>query len=110
IESAELPRLVIFTLLAALLATMSAARRRAEDALTHARAQLEARVLERTAELERSNERLQGAAAEAVTAQHRFRDLVNSVDGIVSTRTIASRWCGSVKNHPRSGDTTSSTA
>jgi len=83
IESAELPRLVIFTLLAALLATMSAARRRAEDALTHARAQLEARVLERTAELERSNERLQGAAAEAVTAQHRFRDLVNSVDGIV---------------------------
>src|SRR5437868_3225029 len=83
IESAEVPRLVIFTLLAALLATMSAARRRAEDALKRAREQLEARVLERTAELERSNERLQGAAAEAVAAQHRFRDLVNSVDGIV---------------------------
>src|SRR6267378_6325224 len=83
IDTAEVPRLVIFTLLAALLATMSAARRRAEDSLENAREQLEARVLERTAELERSNARLQDAAAEAVTAQHRFRDLVNSVDGIV---------------------------
>jgi PAS domain S-box-containing protein len=62
IETAEVPRLVIFTLLAALLATMSAARRRAEDSLKHAREQLETRVRERTAELE---------------------DLVNSVDGIV---------------------------
>jgi PAS domain S-box-containing protein len=83
IDTGEVPRLVIFTLLAALLATMSAARRRAEDSLENAREQLEARVLERTAELERSNERLQEAAAEAVAAQHRFRDLVNSLDGIV---------------------------
>ncbi len=82
-DTAEVPRLVIFTLLAALMATMSAARRRAEDSLKHAREQLETRVLERTAELERTNERLQGAAAAAVAAQHRFRDLVNSVDGIV---------------------------
>ena len=83
IEIAELPRLVIFTLLAAFLATMSAARRRAEDSLKRAREQLEARVRERTAELERGNERSQAAVADAVAAQRRFSDLVNSIEGIV---------------------------
>ena len=83
IEIAEVPRLVIFTLLAAFLATMSAARRRAEDSLKRAREHLEARVRERTAELKQSNEGLQAAVAHAVAAQHRFRDLVNSVEGIV---------------------------
>jgi len=82
-EMAQVPRLMIFTLVAALLATMSAARRRAEDSLRSAREELEARVRERTAELEQSNERLQAAVADAVTAQHRFRDLVNAVEGIV---------------------------
>jgi PAS domain S-box-containing protein len=83
IDLAEAPRLMIFTSLAALLATMSAARRKAEDSLTTAREQLEARVRERTAELELSNERLHGAVAEAVAAEHRFRDLVNSGEAIV---------------------------
>src|SRR5207253_1793833 len=83
IELAELPRLMIFTVLAGLLATMSAARRRAADSLKTARDELEARVGERTAELERSNERLHVAVAEAVAAQQRFRDLVNSAQGIV---------------------------
>jgi len=54
IDSGEMPRLLIFTLLAAFLATLSAARRRAEDALTTAREQLEARVRERTLELEQA--------------------------------------------------------
>src|SRR5438445_5113536 len=62
---------------------MSAARRHAEDSLKRAREQLAARVRERTAELERRNEGLQAAVADAVAAQHRFGDLVNSVDGIV---------------------------
>jgi PAS domain S-box-containing protein len=82
-QTPELPRLAIFTVLAALLATISAARRRAEDALKRAREELEARVRERTAEVERSNERLHRAVADAVSAEHRFRDLVDSVDGIV---------------------------
>jgi PAS domain S-box-containing protein len=62
VEGAETPRLLIFMLLAALLAIMSAARRRTEDSLKSAREELETRVRERTAEL---------------------RDLVNSIDGIV---------------------------
>ncbi len=74
---------MIFTLRAGLLATISAARRRAEDSLNRAHEELEARVRERTAELERGNERMQGAVADAVATQHRFRDLVNSVEGIV---------------------------
>ena len=43
---------------------MSAARRRAQDSLRRIRAELEARVRERTADLERSNEQLQAALAE----------------------------------------------
>src|SRR5713101_3260636 len=73
IDIDEIPRLLIFTVLAALLAMVSAARRRAQDALESARAELEARVRERTAELERSNEELRAAVAHAVAAQHRFR-------------------------------------
>src|SRR5207245_114683 len=74
IEVAELPRLMIFTGLAALLATMSAARRRAADSLPTARGELEARVGERTAALERRNERLRVAVAEAA-AEKREHDL-----------------------------------
>jgi PAS domain S-box-containing protein len=79
----EVPRLTIFALLGLFLATMSAARRSAEDSLRRTRQELEVRVRERTLDLERSNEQLQDAAAEAVAVQRRFSDLVNSVDGIV---------------------------
>ena len=43
---------------------MSAARRRAQDSVRRIRAELEARVRERTADLEQSNEQLQAALAE----------------------------------------------
>jgi PAS domain S-box-containing protein len=62
VDLAQLPRLIIFALVAVLMATMSATRRKAEDALKSAREGLEERVRERTV---------------------RFRDLVNSVEGIV---------------------------
>jgi PAS domain S-box-containing protein len=62
VDVAQLPRLIVFAVVALLMATMSAARRKAEDALTSARDGLEDRVRERTG---------------------RFRDLVNSVEGIV---------------------------
>jgi len=83
IEVAEAPRLMLFVLVAAFMATMSAARRRAENSLRSAREELEVRVRDRTADLQRTNERLHVAVAEAVAAQQRFRDLVNSVEGIV---------------------------
>jgi len=83
IEVAEAPRLMLFVLVAAFMATMSAARRRAENSLKSVREELEVRVRDRTADLQRTNERLHVAVAEAVAAQQRFRDLVNSVEGIV---------------------------
>src|SRR5258708_6258134 len=45
-HAAELPRVAIFSVLAALLAAVGAARRTAEDALTRARDALETRVRE----------------------------------------------------------------
>ena len=68
IDLVEAPRLTIFALLGLFMATVSAARRRAEDSLEKAREGLEARVRERTADVERSNARLQAAVAEAVAA------------------------------------------
>ena len=62
VDVAQLPRLIVFAGVAVLMATVSAARRKAEDALKSARDGLEERVRERTV---------------------RFRDLVNSVEGIV---------------------------
>jgi PAS domain S-box-containing protein len=82
-QLATTPRLVIFAIVALFMATMSAARRRAENSLTAARDELETRVQQRTAELERTNERLQAAVTEALAAQGRFKDLVDSVEGIV---------------------------
>jgi PAS domain S-box-containing protein len=52
------------------------AHRRAEEALSRARDELERRVAERTEELSRTT-------TEALATQQRFRDLVNSVGGIV---------------------------
>jgi K+-sensing histidine kinase KdpD len=49
IDLVEAPRLTIFALLGLFMATVSAARRRAEDSLEKAREGLEARVRERTA-------------------------------------------------------------
>jgi PAS domain S-box-containing protein len=100
----DVPYLVAFLVSALLVGSWSAARRRAEEALRRARDELETKVHERTADLSRSNERLrseiaererahaeraqllmreQAAHAEAIAAQQRFADLVNSVEGIV---------------------------
>jgi C4-dicarboxylate-specific signal transduction histidine kinase len=86
--AAELPRLAIFVMVAAFIATMSAARRTAEKSLKTVRAGLETRVRERTDELQQTNERLTGAVAAAVAAQQRFQGLVNTVEGIVSPVTL----------------------
>ena len=76
LKIAHIPHLLMFSVIAALAATASAARRNAERSLTQARDELEAKVQERTADLTRTH-------AAAVAAEQRFRDLVNSVEGIV---------------------------
>jgi PAS domain S-box-containing protein len=75
-ELAHIPRLVAFTIIACLFAGASAGRRRAERSLKQAREELDTKVQQRTAEL-------QSAHSEAVASQQRFRDLVNSIEGIV---------------------------
>src|SRR4029453_4782380 len=69
LDFAHIPRMTIFTLFSAFFASASAARRRAERLLQHARDQLEIRVHERTAELRRSNEQLQAEIVEARRAE-----------------------------------------
>ncbi len=65
----DVVHLAVFLFSALLISSWSAARRRAENALERARVGLEGKVKERTSELTRSNEQ--------------FRNLVNSVGGIV---------------------------
>jgi PAS domain S-box-containing protein len=65
----DVVHLAVFLFSALLISSWSAARRRAENALERARVGLEGKVKERTAELTRSNDQ--------------FRNLVNSVGGIV---------------------------
>jgi PAS domain S-box-containing protein len=52
VDVAELPRLIVFAIVAVLMATVSATRRKAEDALKSARDNLEERVRERTVRFE----------------------------------------------------------
>ena len=76
VEIAHGPHLAAFSVIAVLFVSISAGRRRAERALTQARDELEDKVRERTTDL-------RAAHGEAVAAQQRFRDLVNSIEGIV---------------------------
>src|SRR6266852_8107041 len=93
VDSVELPRLIIFALLGLLMAIVSAARRRAQDSLRRIRAELEARVRERTADLERSNEQLQAALAErqgsvwlleSIDRIHRVTQTTNDLEQMMS--------------------------
>ena len=72
---------------------MSAARRRAKDSLRRIHAELEARVRERTADLERSNEQLQAALAErqghvwlleSIDRIHRVTQTTNDLEQMMS--------------------------
>ena len=69
VDLAEAPRFMMFAVLGLLMATMSAARRSAEDSLRRAGEELESRVRERTADLEQSNDRLRDREAKLEQAQ-----------------------------------------
>jgi PAS domain S-box-containing protein len=76
VDVAHLPRLVGFVLIGGLFIGVSARRREAEESLKRIRNDLDATVQQRTAALTRAH-------ADAVAAQQRFLDLVNSIEGIV---------------------------
>jgi signal transduction histidine kinase len=75
LELGHIPHLAVFALLATLFASASAARRKAEQSLKQARDELELRVRERTAELQRSNDQLQNEIAERQQAEQALEDL-----------------------------------
>src|SRR5438309_710388 len=93
VDTGELPRLIIFALLGVLIATVSAAGRGAQNSLRRIRAELEARVRERTADLERSNEQLQAALTErqghvwlleSIGRIHRVTQTTNDLEQMMS--------------------------
>ncbi len=93
VDTGELPRLIIFALLGVLIATVSAAGRGAQSSLRRIRAELEARVRERTADLERSNEQLQAALTErqghvwlleSIGRIHRVTQTTNDLEQMMS--------------------------
>lgn len=69
----NVPYLIAFTVSALIVGWLSSARRRAESSLRQARAELEARVLERTAELRMANEALRADMAERQRAEESLR-------------------------------------
>jgi PAS domain S-box-containing protein len=80
LELSHLPHLAVFVLLAAIFASTSSARRKAEQSLKQARDELEVRVLERTAELQRSNDQLQTEIVERRRAEDAVRRQANLLE------------------------------
>lgn len=75
LELSHIPHLVVFVLLATLFASASSARRKAEQSLRQARDELEIRVRERTAALQRTNEQLQEEIVERKQAELALEEL-----------------------------------
>lgn len=76
IEWSHLPHVAVFALAAVFFATISAARRKAERELKAARDGMEAKVRQRTAELQQSNEALEELAGRLIHAQEEERSRI----------------------------------
>jgi PAS domain S-box-containing protein len=80
IDLNQVPPVVVFMLLGLAVAVITAARREAEDDLKRTLDEIEARVRERTAELERSNEQLQAGMIERQRVEEALRERANLLD------------------------------
>jgi PAS domain S-box-containing protein len=76
LDPVHVPRLAAFTVIAAAFTSVSAGRRNAERSMKQLLRELDMKVQERTADLT-------AAHGAAVAAESRYRDLVNSIEGIV---------------------------
>jgi two-component system, LuxR family, sensor kinase FixL len=77
---ATIPYLGSFALLALIVTFLSTARRRAEESLRQAHDEMEAKVLDRTADLKQTNEKLQAEIAERGRIEEALRERANLVD------------------------------
>jgi two-component system, NarL family, sensor kinase len=71
----DVPSLVVFTLSSLFFCWVSAARRRADEALQHAHDQMEATVVERTADLARANDHLRAEIIERTETERMLEQL-----------------------------------
>ena len=74
LDLAHVPRVVLFALIAGCFATVSAARRKAEHSLKMAGDEMEARVRQRTAELQQTNDQLHAEIGERRRAEDALRE------------------------------------
>ena len=77
---ADLPHLAAFAVLALIVSFLSIARQRAEGSLREARDELEAKVIERTADLKQINEELKMEIAERKRVEGVLRERANLLD------------------------------
>ena len=73
LSAEDLPRMIVFFLSAASISWLSASQKRARESLRQARDELELKVQERTAELQRANQELQAEIAERKEAERALR-------------------------------------
>ena len=77
----DVPSLIVFALSALFFCWVSAARRRAEEALKNAHGQMEATVVQRTADLARANDQLRDEIIERRRTEHLLEELAGRLIG-----------------------------
>jgi two-component system sensor kinase FixL len=77
---ADIPHIAAFVLMALSVSFLSTARKRAEGSLRQAHDEMEAKVIERTADLKQTNEKLQEEIAERSRMEEVLRERANLLD------------------------------
>ena len=80
LDIATIPYLGSFAILALIVTFLSTARRRADESLRQAHDEMEAKILDRTADLKQINEKLQAEIAERRRIEDALRERANLVD------------------------------